>query len=181
MNKQGLSVQDKDKATKRHIARVLRRLKPYNTLSFLERYAVFMGKVQVVELLLKRALVNDREYAFEKVEKTPLGGLIRLLKEEKANSFFIFLLEDLNEFRTNMAHEFLANQMLLDALLGRRAKQYTKPLRELEKALFSVEQFLVNYESAPPKLLWKTQKRHVCFTPQSQHQSTACSARQKRE
>ena len=66
MNKQGLSVQDKDKATKRHIARVLRRLKPYNTLSFLERYAVFMGKVQVVELLLKRALVNDREYAFEK-------------------------------------------------------------------------------------------------------------------
>lgn len=151
-------MQDKDKAAKKHIARVFRRLKPYDTLSFLERYAIFMGKVQVVELLLKRALVNDRGYTLEKVEKTPLGGLIRLLKKEKANSFFIFLLEDLNEFRTNMAHEFLADQMLLGALLGRKAKRYTKPLRELEKALFSVEQFLVNYESAPPQLLWNTQK-----------------------
>ena len=148
-------MQDKDKARQKHIAKVFRRLKPYDTLSFLEPYAIFMGKVQVVELLLKRALVSHRGYKLERVEKTPLGGLIRVLKEEKANSFFVFLLEDLNKFRTNMAHEFLTNQILLSALLGNKAKGYTKPLRELEKALFSVEQFLVNYESAPPQLLWK--------------------------
>jgi hypothetical protein len=37
----------------------------------------------------------------------------------------------------DMAHEFLANQMLMSALLGKKAKRYTKPVRELEKALFS--------------------------------------------
>jgi hypothetical protein len=149
---------DKDKAMQKHVGRVLRRLKPYNKLRFLERYAIFMGKVQVVELLLKQSLVNYRGYALEEVERTPLGGIIRVLKEEKANSLFIFLLEDLNEFRTHMAHEFLANQILLRALLGNKTKGYTKPVRELEKALFSVEQFLVNYESVPPQFLWKQSK-----------------------
>src|ERR1700730_1487037 len=97
-------------ARQKHVAKVISRLRPYKNLRFLERYAIFVGKVQIVELLLKRALTDDREYPFEEIERVPLGGLIGILKKEKASKFFIFLLEDLNGFRKNMVHEFLANQ-----------------------------------------------------------------------
>jgi hypothetical protein len=146
---------ERELARQKHIAKVLSRLKPYENLSILERYAIFMGKVQIVELLLKRTLADDRGYSIEKIEKVPLGGLIRILKEEKASKLFLFLLEDLNEFRNNMAHEFLADQVIMAALLKKKAGGFTKPLRHLEKSLFSVEQFLLNYESLGQKHLWK--------------------------
>jgi len=144
----------KEDATRAHMKKMASRMKQYEKMTFLERYGIFMAKAQIVEMLLKQNLIDERDYKLKAVENCPLGPLIKLLKKEKINGLLLFCLKDLCEHRNYLAHEFLANQILLMAILEERADEYSKPSRQLQLALLSVEQFLLNYEAVPAKLRW---------------------------
>ena|GEM_PF-607075 len=137
MNKKGLKLEQV-------LEKVLPRLKKLDKLNDLEYYAVFMGKIQVVEWLMKRLLTDERGYDYETIERMNLGKTIGLLREEKMRRDYLFILEDLNRYRNYFAHDFHADNFITSQILN--GKTFTKPFRELSKAHFAVEQVLVVYE-----------------------------------
>ncbi len=60
---------------------IFKSLKSSNRLGVLERYAIFMGKAQLVEFALKRLLVDQYGFEEEKIEKCTLGGAIHHLEK----------------------------------------------------------------------------------------------------
>jgi hypothetical protein len=134
-----------------HTKKIFSRMRKYEKNNFLEQYAIFMGQVQIVELLLKQFLIKEKKYKVKKLETTTLGGIKAILKKEGANNVVITLLEELVAHRNYLAHEFLANRAMFSIILGEEAGDYKKPYRELTKALFSVEQMLINLENVSQK------------------------------
>ena len=85
-------------------------------LNFLENYAMFMGKVQMIEFTLKKILSVRCRYGETKLEKMTLGGAIAELERSGISSESLLYLRQLNEFRIDMAHDFLASDLALVAL-----------------------------------------------------------------
>jgi hypothetical protein len=88
-------------------ARVTKRLRKSDNLNFLESFAMFMGKAQLVELALKKILVTKYGYQESRIERWTLGTAIKELKKCGLRKDFIALLEDLNDHRIHIAHELL--------------------------------------------------------------------------
>lgn len=126
--------------------KVSAKMKQLEDLSFLERYAMFMGKAQLVEFGLKNILINDKDYEYEEVETKTLGWTITELKENNLREDFLALLGDLLRYRNHFAHDFLADQAFMNSLLKDEVLGFTKPFRELTKALFVVEQTILVYD-----------------------------------
>jgi hypothetical protein len=124
-------------------ARVFRRLRKYDKLNFLESFAMFMGKVQVVELGLKNLLINKYGLEDEQIEQWPLGRVIAELERRGCRKDFIELLKDLKDRRNHIAHELLANDAIIRKLTGFSP---TFPARSVSKGLFSVEQVIVVHD-----------------------------------
>jgi hypothetical protein len=62
-------------------ARVSRRLRKYDKLEFFVCFAMFMGKVQLLEIALKSHLVDRFNCDADAVERWPLGQVLRELKD----------------------------------------------------------------------------------------------------
>jgi hypothetical protein len=101
---------------------IIRRFKRYDHLSFLEQFAMFIGKAQLVEAALKQLLVTRFSCSEEKMEHWSLGRTIGELKEHGVRPDFIKLLEELNEYRNYAAHDMLAYDTVLNKL-GSRAQR----------------------------------------------------------
>jgi len=85
-------------------------------LSFLEHYAMFMGKAQLIEFSLKKILSVRYRYSEKKRERMTLGGAIAELEKLGLRKDFVSLLREVNNFRIDMAHEFLVSHLSLVVL-----------------------------------------------------------------
>ena len=142
--------------------KVFDRLKPLDGLNLLERYAILMVQIQWVELILKRLLTDERGYDFDELENyTAFGNrFLGLLKKEGMHDKLLTFLDELKNHRNYFAHEFMANQMIVNSILKDEALGYTKPYRELRNALFAFEQFILMHEELPRHAFFK-KKRSV--------------------
>jgi hypothetical protein len=67
---------------------VARRLRKIDRLSFLESFAFFMGKAQLVELGLKHILIGAYGYDEERIKRWTLGRVVKELGECGASARF---------------------------------------------------------------------------------------------
>src|SRR3990167_1493889 len=118
-------------------SKIWKRLKRIDKLNFLESYAVFMGKVQIIEMALKNILINKYKYEEDRIEKWTLDGLIRELKRLKLRGDFTSLLEELKDYRNYIAHDLLADYALMKKLFGTKADRLS--WKRLRQGLFIVE------------------------------------------
>ena len=61
------------------------RLEKYDGKSLIEKYALYMGMVQILELQMKQIIYSQFDYEsegkLEKLEKMTLGGAVKILEE----------------------------------------------------------------------------------------------------
>ena len=126
-------------------------------ISLLENYAMFMGKAQLIEFALKKILIKRYRYDNSRLEKMTLGGAIGELERLGMRKDFVALLRELNEFRIDMAHNFLVDHSSLVALDRSFGQLSRKPL---QTALFKVEETVHVYDFLNQnKQLYKRQRK----------------------
>jgi hypothetical protein len=130
-------------SSKQVAARVFRRMGKYDKLNFLETYAMFMGKAQLVELGLKNLMINKYGFDEERIKNWPLGKVITALKERGFPEGFVELLEELKDRRNHIAHELLANDAILRKMTGSGG---TVASRSIIKGLYCVETVIVLHD-----------------------------------
>lgn len=122
---------------------VIRRLKRYENLNFLEKFAMFMGISQVIEISLKQLLHRKYEVDYESIEHLTLGQITGRLKDRGLRADFIKHLESVVQLRNHIAHSLLANQIMLYSLVAGDARFEE---RILEKAIIELEQLWFLFE-----------------------------------
>lgn len=131
---------------------VRKRLEKYKKLNVLEQFAMFMGMAQLLEAGLKNLLVRRYNYAHEKMEKWTLGKTASELKGSGLRKDFVALLESVVTYRNHIAHELLANEAMLKALLGGDAGRLE--LCQLEKGIYELEQILFLHDWCEEHNAW---------------------------
>lgn len=125
-------------------SKVVRRLRSSDKLNHLERFAMFMGKAQLVEMALKNLLMTKYGYSEQKMERWTLGRLVKELKTLGLRPDFIALLEELTHYRNHIAHDLLLDYALMQRLT--RSKAHRLSLKPLERGLYMVEQTIVVHD-----------------------------------
>lgn len=120
------------------------RLKQVEKLNYLELYALFMGKAQIIEFILKRLLIEKYNYSFEDVERYTLGKSINELKNNDLRKDFITLLEKLNKYRVEMAHNFLYDNIITMQILNLHKSPHLTT-KILNHELYCVEEVIIVY------------------------------------
>ena len=123
---------------------VIRRLRRYDRLNFLESFAMFMGKAQFVELALKKILAQKFGCEDEKIENWSLGQVIKKLKALGLRPDFVALIEDLKERRNYIAHQVLADDAITRKAAGPGAQRFA--WKSLTRGLYSVERVIVVHD-----------------------------------
>lgn len=123
--------------------KITTRLRDLDNATFLEKYAVFMGKAQIVEQELKGLLIRKYQFDEEDIDTRTLGWVIRKLKENNMRPDFISVLEDLLGHRNSLAHDFLST-IAMGVSIAVEGFQ-TLSNKELRHALFSVEKAIQIY------------------------------------
>ena len=118
------------------LKRVAKGLGTLNKLNFMERYAMFMGRAQLVELDLKH-LAEKKGFTFDEMEKWTLGTTIKKLEAKGLRPDYVMHLEELLCYRNDMAHGFLVSDALGKSLIGARFQSLSD--KQLRYALRSVE------------------------------------------
>ena len=138
--------------TKKDIQRaVFKRLELYNKLTFVEQFAMFMGKAQLFELALRQLLARRYKYEFDDMERWPLGRTARELKQCGLRKDFVALLESVIQHRNFIAHELLASKTLLAAFSGTTARSVRRPL---EHGIYELEQIMYLYNWCEKHNAW---------------------------
>lgn len=116
----------------------------YKNLSFLERFAVFISVAQLLELSLKNLLVERYNYDLAKIEKWTLGKTCHAFEVRNLRADFILLLKSVVDYRNYIAHELLANKILLQNMQASETvpNHYDKETRRLDKAIIELEQLV---------------------------------------
>jgi hypothetical protein len=126
-------------------SKVIRRLRSSDKLNHLERFAMFMGKTQLIEMALKNLLTTKYDYTEEQIERWTLGRLVKELKTIGLRRDFIALLEELVHYRNHIAHDLLLDYALMQHL-GQSKAAHRLSLKPLERGLYMVEQTIVVYD-----------------------------------
>ena len=124
---------------------VLKRLRKTDKLNFLESFAYFMGKAQIVEIGLKGLLVREYGYDSEQIEKWNLGRTIRELRERGLRQDFVGLVEELNDYRNHIAHDLLADEALMRRWMSASDAQ-RHAWEHLSRGLYWVEAAIVVHD-----------------------------------
>lgn len=120
------------------------RLEKYDGKSLIEKYALYMGMVQILELEMKQIIYSQLDYKsegqLEKLEKMTLGGAVKILDEKlRVRPDLIKLLENTKDNRNDMAHSFLVDTMISKSLgfsvESIEVRQLEKYIRELENVI----------------------------------------------
>jgi predicted ferric reductase len=125
-------------------ARVFKRLRKTDNLSFLEHFAMFMGKAQLVEMSLKKILADRYHYDEDRIERWTLGTTIKELEKCRLRKDFIVLLKELNEHRVHIAHNLLSDDALMRKLAGSEGQSFAR--KSLKRALYAVEAVIVVHD-----------------------------------
>ncbi len=128
------------------------RLTKYESLNFLEHFAMFMGVAQILEISLKGLLNRRYGIDHESMERWTLGTTSRAIKERGIRGDFCALLQSVVGYRNHIAHEFMANEFMLRSLLGDDSARFE--VRELEKGTYELEHLLFLYEWCEEHSAW---------------------------
>ncbi len=130
---------------------VAEKLKTYQNLSFLERYAMFMGKAQILEMGLKNILARDYGFKIEEMEKWTLGKISKKMASVGVRPDFIEYLNSLVEVRNYIAHELLAKEALLRSLINNTSRLEE---RHLERGIYELEQLILIFDWQEENFAW---------------------------
>jgi hypothetical protein len=122
---------------------VMEKLEGYKDLSFLEQYAMFMGKAQILELGLKGLLARKYSIPFESMEKWTMGRVKNELSRKGLRSDFIALLGSVVDYRNYIAHELLVNNALTMSLANFSG---VKMSGDLFRGIYELEQIIFLYD-----------------------------------
>lgn len=137
------------------------RLEKYDGKSLIEKYALYMGMVQILELQMKQIIYSQFDYKsedqLEKLERMTLGGAVKILKKKlRVRPDLIELLENTRDNRNNMAHSFLVDTMISKSLgfsmESIEVRQLDKYIRELENLILFWE-WCIKHEALNPNPL----------------------------
>lgn len=117
-----------------------KRLKKYKKLGFLERFGMYMGVAQLLEIALKQILYDKFKYDLEKTEKWTLGRVVAELKEKGLKEDIFEFLDPVVNDRNYIAHDLLANHLIFHMISKPKKKIYTKEIRRLARATYELEQ-----------------------------------------
>ncbi|NDK39599.1 hypothetical protein DT603_12175 [Pseudoxanthomonas gei] len=131
---------------------VFKRLEKYAGLSLLERFAMFMGVAQMLELSLKNLLHRRYQFELETMERWTLGRVSTVMREQGVREDFVVLLNSVVGHRNYIAHSLLANEMLLQSLLGGQATRLET--RSLDLGIYEAEQLWFLYEWTDEHQAW---------------------------
>lgn len=130
------------------------RLSRYDGLSLLERYAMYMGKAQLLEIGLKKLLADTSAIDFDSMEKWTMGRVQTELKDRKAiRCDFIDILGQIVKQRNHIAHSLLANTAMIASLTG--GDPGTKEARFLEKSIIEIEQAIMIFDWCNEHSAWR--------------------------
>lgn len=135
---------------------VIKRVQNYDKLSFLEKYAMYMGKAQILEYGLKNLLYDKFKYSLDKMEKWTLGRTKNELRDNEVREDFVLLLEEVVEKRNYIAHELLMNDAIYKAILKNSYPKdhYSKDQRILDKAIYELEQIMFLFDLTQEMDAW---------------------------
>ncbi|WP_163123226.1 hypothetical protein [Acinetobacter portensis] len=123
------------------------RLEKYKGKSFIEKYALYMGMAQILELQMKQIIHRQFGYTsedeLEKLERKTFGQAVWILKEKEVRPDIIKLLEKNRDNRNNMAHSFLVDTMISTSL---GFSMESIEVRLLDKAIFELENVILFWE-----------------------------------
>ena len=116
-----ISDEEHNKAkTKELYDRVGEELKTYDGKSFLEKYGLYMLRVQMYELYLKQDLIELFDVPEEKAERMNLASILRYYEKNdiRAHPILYANLTEISQQRNAMAHEFLALAGKMSSIVG---------------------------------------------------------------
>jgi heme/copper-type cytochrome/quinol oxidase subunit 4 len=130
-------------------------LEKYKPLNFFEKYAMYMGVAQLLELRLKQIFVNDFGGDFDKLDNWTLGRTLSELKNKGLRSDFFLFADSVKNARNYIAHELISNEVIWNSLTKSNPEHYTKGARALDKAIIELEQLMFILEWNDKNGKWK--------------------------
>lgn len=128
------------------------RLKKYEGRSLFERFALFMGMAQLLELGLKNLLSRRYGVDVDSLERWTLGQVKGALKDRGLRPDFIAYLDSVVDYRNHMAHSFMADAFITREMLGERETRFE--IRALDKGTYELEQLLLFFEWTEENEAW---------------------------
>jgi len=123
--------------------RVFAKLDEQKGLSFLEQYAMYMGKAQMLEFGLKGLIHRKFHVPIKDMERWTLGVTKNELAKHGIRPDFIAYLASVVKHRNDMAHEFLLNCAVLSSLGSFSGKGQTG---DLFRASYELEQIIILHD-----------------------------------
>lgn len=130
---------------------VEKKLKSYDGLSFLEQYALFMGKAQILELGLKGLLARKYAIPFESMGKWTLGRVKNELSKKGLRPDFIAYLGSFVDYRNYIAHELLVNNAITTSLANFSDR---KLYGDFFRAIYELERIIILYDWTEEHNVW---------------------------
>lgn len=123
-------------------------LEKYDGKSLIEKYALYMGMVQILELQTKQIIYRQFDYEsegqWEKLETMTLGGAVKILDEKvRVRPDLVELLKNTRDNRNNMAHSFLVDTMISKSL---EFSIESIEVRKLDKYILELENLILFWE-----------------------------------
>ena len=130
---------------------VEKKIEGYEGLSFLEQYAMFMGKTQILEFGLKGLLARKYAVPFESMEKWTLGRVKNELSKKGLRPDFIAYLDSVVDYRNYIAHELLVNNAITMSLANFSNR---KLYGDFFRALYELEHIIILYDWSEKHNAW---------------------------
>lgn len=131
--------------------KVLAKLDEQKGLSFLEQYAIYMGKAQLLEFGLKGLLHRKFQIPLGDMERWTLGYTKNELDKQGIRPDFIKYLTSVVKHRNDMAHEFLLNCAVMNSLGSFSGKGQTG---DLFRASYELEQIIILHDWCEEHNAW---------------------------
>lgn len=131
--------------------RLKERLKAYDGKSILERFGLYMGNAQILELGLKGLLVRKCGYSYDDkaLQRLTMGQTKDKLIAHNFRTDFTEHLKSVVKGRNAMAHEFLANfavtHQVMSQTLGKTFSEH-RTFGDLAKAAYELESSILFFD-----------------------------------
>lgn len=120
---------------------------------------MFMGMAQILELSLKRLLSERGEHDFDAMGRWTLGRVARELRQSGLREDFLVLLDGVVAHRNYVAHELLANEMMVVALMRGSTGRWGR--HDLYRAIYELEQLIFLHDVTAKHKAWGRQAERV--------------------
>lgn len=128
------------------------RMSEYEDLGFMEQYAMFMGKAQILEFGLKGLLTRLYGLQLDSMEKWTLGRVKKELDEKGLRKDFVALLDGVVEQRNYFAHEFLVDHAITKSVANFTNR---KLYGNLYRALYQLERIIILFDWCVEHNAWE--------------------------